>query len=119
MHIFGTENVAMFDWPWSVIHFTSGTVIGLLGGWLFQAKPLVRFWIFGSGLLLLWEVYERAMHYLDLYHHQLVIGFKAGVMGFAFAPETWVNTTGDLVIGGVGMLLGRWMMLNILRRRRA
>ncbi len=115
MPIFGAVNVAMFDWPWSTIHLMSGTLIGLLATWWIVTRPRKVFWWAGYGLLTLWEIYERTLHFLDVHHHQAIAGFKATVMNFAFAPETKLNTFGDLVIGGAGLFLGRYIIIKIKR----
>lgn len=116
MKIFGAVNIAMFDWPWSGIHFMSGLLIGLITAWWSRTRVSKVFWSVSIGLLALWEVYERILHYLDVHHHQFIAGFKATVMNFAFAPETKLNTFGDLVIGTLGIFIGRAVIIAIQRK---
>lgn len=105
--IFGTINVAMFDWPWSGIHFASGFLIGLVLAIILKRRQARPFWLIGVGVLGFWEIVERTLRYLDVHHHQAIAVFKASVAGFAFAPETVANTSGDLIIGALGLWIGR------------
>ncbi|MBI5467393.1 MAG: hypothetical protein HY975_04250 [Candidatus Kerfeldbacteria bacterium] len=114
---FGSINVAMFDWPWSIIHLMSGTLIGLLLAVSFRLARRQTFWWTGIGLLAVWELYEWLMHYLDVHHHAVIAAYKTAVDSFAFAPETWVNITGDLIIGSVGLGFGRWIVRRIIREK--
>lgn len=107
---FGSINVAMFDWPWSIIHLMSGTLIGLLLALILRRPRPRTFWWVGVGLLVIWEKYEWLMHYLDVHHHTVIAAYKTAVDSFAFAPETWVNILGDLIIGSVGLAAGRWVI---------
>lgn len=109
----------MFDWPWSGIHLMSGLLIGLIATWWPLTRPRKVFWWLTAGLLVLWEAYERTLHYLDVHHHAAIAGFKATVMNFAFAPETKLNSFGDLVIGMIGLLVGRWMIMTLKHKLRA
>lgn len=118
MTIFGSINIAMFDWPWSMIHFMSGALIGLVATWWTITRRSRVFWWLGPSLLVIWEIYERMMHYLDVHHHAAIAAFKTAVDNFAFAPETKLNTFGDLVIGTVGLLVGRSIVVYIRRRFR-
>lgn len=68
------------------------------------------------GLLALWEIFEKTLQYLDVHAHQTIAPFKQAVGGFAFAPETAANTTGDLIIGAVGTLIGLILMRRIARK---
>lgn len=115
MDLFGTLNVAVFDWPWSGIHFMSGATIGLLGTWWSLTRPTRRFWSVGLSLLAVWEVYEATLRYLDTHHHQFIAGFKATVMEFAFGAESGWNVAGDLLIGIAGMALMRWVVISAHR----
>ncbi len=116
MQLFGSINIAMFDWPWSGIHFMSGTLIGLIAAWWPPTRRRKVFWWLCIGILFLWEVYERTTQYLDVHHHEVIAGFKIAVNNFGFAPETKLNSFGDLVIGSVGLLVGRWVVLTIRRK---
>lgn len=116
MVLFGPVNQAMFDWPWSVIHLTSGLLIGALLLALIDQRRPGRFWTVGAGLLVLWEIVEKTLQYLDVHAHQSIAPLKQAVGGFAFAPETIANTTGDLIIGTVGMLIGLILMRQIVRK---
>ncbi|MEK7537343.1 MAG: hypothetical protein AAB619_00010 [Patescibacteria group bacterium] len=116
MVLFGTINQAMFDWPWSGIHLVSGLCIGaLLAILVYQRRP-GRFWTVGVGLLVLWEIVEKTLQYFDVHAHQAIAPLKQAVSGFAFAPETVANTTGDLIIGAVGTLIGLILMRRIARK---
>lgn len=118
MQVFGTLNEAMFDWPWSGIHFSSGLAIGVIGTWWGLLRPRRRFWWIGSGALTIWEVYEATLRYFDIHHHQFIAAYKASVMNFAFGAESWWNVAGDLMIGLVGMIVGRWVVSMFQRQRR-
>ncbi len=107
MVVFGQINVAMFDWPWSGIHLASGLVIGTILATIAWSRPSRRFWITGVGLLVLWELVEITLRFLDAHAHAAIAPFKRSVAGFAFAPETALNILGDLVIGSVGLWIGR------------
>ena len=109
MVIFGPVNIAMFDWPWSGIHFTSGLLIGLMLGFVRGTRPPKKFWTIGIGLLVIWELIEFVLRWLDIHDPQAVSALKQSVAGFAFGRETPINSFGDLVIGSVGLLSGRWL----------
>lgn len=104
--LFGRINEAVFDWPWSGIHLASGFFIGLTLAILIPKRRPGRFWFFGGGLLVLWEVVELTLQYLDLHAHDAIAPFKEVVGGFAFAPETVANLIGDLMIGSFGLSAG-------------
>lgn len=128
--LFGAINIAMFDWPWSGIHFLSGLVAGLVLSAVSFLHPRRssslspirlevhgrgvgvedQFWTAGLTVLILWELTEITLRYLDGHAHQAIRPLKDAVGGFAFAPETHLNTLGDLVIGSIGLWLGRWVM---------
>jgi len=116
MTLFGAINVAMFDWPWSGIHFISGLLIGLALAIFFSKNLVRRFWLAGIGLLVLWELVEKSLGYFDQYHHQFIAPLKQAVSGFAFAPETIANTVGDLIIGSVGLWLGLVVVRKIFQK---
>jgi hypothetical protein len=99
----------MFDWPWSGVHFVSGLVIGLMMiiGLGLRSK---NFWVIGVSLLLFWELVERSLHFLDVYHHQAIATLKASVGGFAFAPETALNATGDMIVGCLGIFIAHLLL---------
>jgi len=104
--LYGTINQAMFDWPWSGIHFVSGLLIGLALAILIKRANNKLFWIIGVGLLGAWELIEISLHYLDVHAHDFIAPLKESVAGFAFAPETVTNLIGDLLMGSVGLLFG-------------
>lgn len=108
MVIFGQINVAVFDLPWSVIHFISGVTIGAILVGFVRLQPHRKFWSVGVGLLVLWELVEITLRYLDVHAHAVVAPLKQAVAGFAFAPETTLNIIGDLIIGSIGLMLGSW-----------
>ncbi len=107
MDIFGQINAAVFDWPWSGIHWLSGFVIGVLLILFLKIIKPGRFWSLGFGLLLLWELVEITLRYLDVHAHEAIAPLKQTVGGFAFAPESTANIVGDLAIGSLGLVLGR------------
>lgn len=109
MPIFGSVNIAMFDWPWSGIHFLSGLCVGLMLGFVRGWRPTRRFWTIGILVLVIWELIERTLRFLDIHAHDTIAPFKASVASFAFGEETWANTIGDVIIGSVGLLFGRWV----------
>lgn len=118
MILFGAINVAMFDWPWSGIHFMSGFLIGALLAVLINKQRPGRFWTFGEGLLVLWEIVEKTLRYLDAHAHEAIAPFKQAVAGFAFAPETVANTTGDLIIGSVGIATSLFLVKTLTRKNK-
>ncbi len=107
MTLFGEINVAVFDWPWSLVHWVSGFTIGAILATFVWLRPPRRFWVSGVGLLVLWELTEMTLRYLDVHAHDAVAPLKQAVSGFAFAPESSANTIGDLIIGAVGLEFGR------------
>lgn len=98
----------MFDWPWSGIHWLSGFIIGVILVFSLNITRQRKFWSIGLGLLILWELLEITLRYFDVHAHQSIALLKQAMGGFAFAPETTVNSIGDLIIGSVGLLVGRF-----------
>ncbi|MBI2984994.1 MAG: hypothetical protein HYY50_05230 [Candidatus Kerfeldbacteria bacterium] len=117
MQLFGQVNEAVFDWPWSGIHSASGLFIGLLLVVIWNPKA-GRFWMIGVSLLVLWELAEITLRYLDVQAHEFVAPLKQAVGGFAFAPETPANVFGDLVIGFFGLMIGRAAIAQRSNRKR-
>ena len=107
MLIFGPVNEAMFDWPWSGIHFVSGLLIGLVLVTWPRTRFMKRFWFTGIGLLILWELFEFTLRTLDIYAHEAVAPLKQTMAGWFFAKENLVNVIGDIVIGVSGLWLSR------------
>lgn len=107
MQLFGSVNIAMFDWPWSGIHFLAGLLIGLLLGFVRGWRPTKRFWVIGLGALVLWELVERTLRFLNIHAHTFIAPLKASVASFAFGEETIANSLGDLMIGSLGLYIGR------------
>lgn len=105
MTFIGTLNQSVFDWPWSLIHLGSGLIIG----WL-VAKPHLswkRALLIGVGLLILWELFEGWLRWLDLYHHGSVATIKNSLGGAFFDRESWGNIVGDIVVGTFGIIAAR------------
>lgn len=117
MSIIGVVNVAMLDWPWSVIHGLSGLVIGVMMMTVWPTISRWRFFSVGFGLLVLWEIVEILLRFFDAHAHLAIAPLKQAVGGFAFAPETTLNIFGDLVIGSAGLVVSRWMVHNRRRQR--
>lgn len=117
MTLFGTINEAMFDWPWSAVHLLSGTLIGA-GLSVIMRRRARRYWVVGIGLLALWELFEGALRYLDVHAHEAVAPLKSAVLGWFFAHESPANVVGDLLIGSLGLLIGRALLRTVLRRAR-
>lgn len=109
----------MFDWPWSGIHWASGLCIGAVLAILIKRRQTELFWSVGFGVLVLWEVVEKSSHYFDVHAHQAVAPLKLAVGGFAFAPETAINTLGDLIIGATGLFIGQQVVLYFTRQLKA
>lgn len=109
MILFGEINVAMFDLPWSYVHLASGLTIGAILATIVWVRRPNRFWLNGMALLVIWEMTEMTLRYLDVHAHEAVAPLKQLVGGFAFGPESTANTTGDLIIGAVGLEIGRRM----------
>lgn len=108
-------NVAVFDWPWSVIHWSSGFVIGVLLTVFLRKVKAGKFWSSGLGLLVLWELVEITLRYLDIHAHETVAPLKQAVASFAFAPESIANIIGDLAIGSAGLWYARRLKQRISR----
>jgi len=114
MIIFGPINRAVFDWPWSGIHFLSGVCIGALLALLGRGRKILA--VVGIGLLIIWEAIERTLHFLDVYHHAFIAPLKNAVDGFAFAAEVPANIAGDIFIGTIGLFVG-WFIIKKIRQR--
>lgn len=101
-------NQSMFDWPWSVIHFASDLIIGaifslLLGRW----RSSSRVWLSGFLLLVLWELFEMWLRYIDVHATEVANALRTFIPHSWFSIESWANSTGDLIIGGVGLFIGQ------------
>lgn len=104
MQFIGQRDIAMLDWPWSFIHFLSGTGVGIgLRYWLHVNG--VSFWVLGVALLIVWELYERMLRRLEARNSRFIPWYKRYAQGLGLGPETVVNSTGDVLIGAVGMLM--------------
>lgn len=107
MILFGEVNIAFLDLPWSAVHFISGLTTGAVLSTLAWLRSPKRFWLAGLAALVLWELVEMTLRYLDHNFHEAIAPFKWSVAGFAFAPESTLNTLSDLVIGAIGLAIGR------------
>lgn len=107
MQLFGPVNIAMFDWPWSGIHFLSGLVIGVIFVLANRRRPWRSSILLGLFLLILWECFEGFLRYMDLNHHAGVLPLKTALDGAFFDIESWANLIGDIIIGMVGITLVR------------
>ena len=108
MVLFGAINEAMFDWPWSGVHLLSGLCIGIMFGFIRGTRSPRKFWLLGLSILVLWELFEFTLRTLDIHDPQLVAGLKSSMASFAFGRETLANSSGDIIIGSVGLLIG-WL----------
>ena len=99
--------MAVFDWPWSAIHFTSGTIIGAILFFSAKIRGSWTPWVIGFSLLALWECVEVTLFFLDVHAHETIAPLKRAVSGFGFAPETTTNIIGDLLIGVAGLWTGQ------------
>ena len=111
--IFGTENIAMFDWPWSVVHFFAGVIIGVIFS-LQRSVGQRRALEWGFGLLALWELVEI---FLRLEKNSPTVGptlHRIFTQNY-FAAESTINSIGDLVIGSLGIIVGYRLGKSFLR----
>lgn len=103
-------NETMFDWPWSAIHLLSGLLLGFGLSIIFRRWTARKFWLTGLSLVVAWELFEGVLRYLDANVHEAIAPFKNAVAGFAFAVESPTNIIGDLLIGSIGLVLGRFLV---------
>jgi hypothetical protein len=99
----------MFDWPWSAVHLLSGILLGSGLSLIFRRWTARKFWLSGLVLIVAWELFEGMLRYLDANAHEAIAPFKRAVAGFAFAVESPANVSGDLLIGALGLALGRFV----------
>ena len=100
----------VIDWPWSLIHLLLGALLGMVLC-ASRFKPRRRFWFIGLTLLLLWEVFEIILRQLHL--HEFMSRWP--LLSFVAEPEAAANIIADIVIGSIGLWLGRL----ILQRRQS
>ncbi len=105
--LLGQLNQAALDWPWSFVHTLSGIAIGWILANTVRWRPTRTFWVSGIGLLVLWELVEVVLRLLDQHAHQAIAPLKHAVHSFAFAQESLTNSLGDLVVGTLGLWIGR------------
>lgn len=102
-------NEAMFDLPWSAVHLFSGMLLGAGLSIVFRRWTVRKFWFTGLALIVAWELFEGMLRFLDANAHAAIAPFKTAVSGFAFAEESTANIVGDLLIGSIGLVLGRFL----------
>ncbi len=115
---FGILNGAVFDWPWSTIHFGSGLALGIACGFFLRDRRRRSTLIFGVGLLVLWELTEIGLRTLAADAPGFTARIKPYVPAPFFGPfaahESWSNIIGDLTAGSVGLLAS---FFSVTRRR--
>jgi len=107
--LYGIPDQSFLDSYWTAIHFGSGLLIGiaLILYSRYQNKKIdpVTFGRNGFVLLLIWELFELSLRYMEKLELKLAEYLAIFLPRSFFEIESLINIASDLILGSIGLYL--------------
>ena len=92
---------------WSIQHFLSGIIIGLILRWLCPHWTILEnnqmFWIIGISSLAIWELIEASLRIIGKNKNKLYKTLIKFVPKAYFVLESRKNILSDIIVGSIGI----------------